>query len=110
MALVEIDHVLGTLEKEFSVCLTLKQRQEARGIYGVMVRLALIHTLKSETLRMIFSKLKDLPEGYAHAEQIMLFATPDECKHIQVAQAVSQAIGRAARTSQSNGNFPPLFS
>ena len=100
MALVEIDHVLGTLEKELGVCLTLRRRQEARGIYGVMVRLALVHTLKPETLRMIFSKLRHLPEAYDHAEHIMALATPDERQQIEIAQAVTQTIRRASVPGQ----------
>ena len=108
MALVEIDHVLATMEKELGVCVTLGRHPEALGVYGVMVRLALIHTLKPETLRMIFKQLSILPEGYKHAENIMALANDKERMNIEMCRMVSQTLGKASRTARNA--LPPLLS
>lgn len=101
MALVEVDHVLATLESELGICLTLGHRQEAVGVYGAMVRLALIHTLKPETLRMIFKQLSVLPDGYKFAENIMPLANDKERLIIEMCRTVSETIGKASRSAKN---------
>ena len=111
MALVEIDQVITTLQKELNVCLTLRQQKEARGVYGVMTRLALIHTLNSGTLRMLFGVLAYFPEGFAHAERIAMLATDEERRSIAIARKASLLWKKAMRSAvYDETSQPPLLS